>query len=205
MAHTAFALLTVRIRDEAEILGSPNKPFLTYNKPDLFNWLKKPRMAAFVDYGYYKEHLMRDKYKALVASQMFFRERVQALGPDLSAAHFLLYRNCRVRFKGHDHWTELDKYQKSNLPPGYEPGWYIEAIDAAESELVYEGLHNLRNLIFLRYLDLSYCPYIDAWCLDRITGEYKDSLEYLDLSGTFRYSVYLSLGCITTIQQGVLG
>lgn len=25
--------------------------------------------------------------------------------------------------------------------------------------------------------------YIDAWCLDRITGEYKDSLEYIDLSG----------------------
>ena len=24
---------------------------------------------------------------------------------------------------------------------------------------------------------------IDAWCLDRLTGEYEDSLEYLDLSG----------------------
>ena len=24
---------------------------------------------------------------------------------------------------------------------------------------------------------------IDAWCIDRITGEYQDTLEYLDLSG----------------------
>ena len=24
---------------------------------------------------------------------------------------------------------------------------------------------------------------VDAWCLDRLTGEYQDSLEYLDLSG----------------------
>ena len=24
---------------------------------------------------------------------------------------------------------------------------------------------------------------LDAWCIDRITGEYQDSLEYLDISG----------------------
>ena len=108
---------------------------------------------------------------------------MQALGPDLAAAHFLLHRNCRVRFKGHDHWTELDTYRKTDLPTAYQPGWYVEAVDAAESELVYEGLQNVRNLVFLRYLDLSYCPHVDVWCLDRISGEYKDSLEYLDLSG----------------------
>ena len=32
-------------------------------------------------------------------------------------------------------------------------------------------------------MDLSYCQYIDEWCLDRITGEFSDSLEYLNISG----------------------
>jgi len=65
----------------------------------------------------------------------------------------------------------------------YQPGFFIEAIDASESVLIYEGFQNLRNLVFLKYLDLSYCPYLDSWVLDRISGEYKDSLEYLDISG----------------------
>ena len=37
--------------------------------------------------------------------------------------------------------------------------------------------------MYIKKLDLGYSPMIDAWCLDRITGEYQDSLEYLDLSG----------------------
>ena len=41
----------------------------------------------------------------------------------------------------------------------------------------------MKNLTSLTYLDLSYCPKIDTWCMDRITGEYADTLEYLDLSG----------------------
>ena len=41
----------------------------------------------------------------------------------------------------------------------------------------------MKNLTSLKYLDLSYCPLIDTWCMDRITGEYADTLEYLDLSG----------------------
>jgi len=57
----------------------------------------------------------------------------------------------------------------------FQPGYYIEAIDASESNLIYEGFQNLRNLVFLKYLDLSYCPYIDEWVMDRITGEYKVS------------------------------
>ena len=65
----------------------------------------------------------------------------------------------------------------------YKPGWYIEAIDAANSLLVYEGLQNLRNLMYIKELDLSYSAMVDAWCLDRLTGEYQDSLEYLDISG----------------------
>ena len=48
---------------------------------------------------------------------------------------------------------------------------------------IYEGLQNIRNLIYLKDLDLSYCPLIDEWCLDRITGEFHESIEVLNLSG----------------------
>ena len=37
--------------------------------------------------------------------------------------------------------------------------------------------------MYIKRLDLAYSPMIDAWCVDRITGEYQDSLEYLDVSG----------------------
>ena len=75
--------------------------------------------------------------------------------------------------------SQIDKL----IPSIYEPGWYLEAIEACDSKLIYEGFANLKNLTSLKYLDLSYSPNIDAWCMDRISGEYMDTLEYLDLSG----------------------
>ena len=37
--------------------------------------------------------------------------------------------------------------------------------------------------MYLKHLDLSYSPLIDVWCMDRLTGEYQDSIEYLNISG----------------------
>jgi hypothetical protein len=171
-----------RILSEADALSNGYSS-TRLNSADILGYLRKPRFALANDFTYWITEKQKEVYKSLIASQMFMRERVLHLGPDLAAAHFLCHRQCRVRFRGHTEWTELDKFKKLNIPESYEPGWYIEAIDAAESDLIYEGFQNLRNLIYLKYLDLSYSPNIDAFCLDRITGEYQDSLEYLDLSG----------------------
>lgn len=72
---------------------------------------------------------------------------------------------ARVRFKGHKHWTEINpttreldipalyvkgKNHKFYLCRARFPGWNLEAIDAASSMLVYEGLQNLRNLHHLK-------------------------------------------------------
>ncbi len=135
-----------------------------------------------LDYGYWAYETGRKRYNKLIRHQTFVRERFTALGPDLAAAQFLCWRNCRVRFKGLDRWMEVVG-GRLPLPDSYEPGWYVEAIDAAQSELIYEGLQNIRNLVYLKYIDLSYCPHIDVWCIDRIAGEYGDSLEFLDISG----------------------
>ena len=39
-------------------------------------------------------------------------------------------------------------------------------------------------LQFNVFLDISYCDFMDEWCMDRISGEYADTLEYLNISGT---------------------
>jgi len=149
--------------------------FTTKYKPSFWRTLFYPEEAL--------EDARKREYSSLVISQEFVQERLLTLGPDLAAAHFLCYNNCRVRFRGHKEWTELQGNGKLNLPALYVPGWHIEAIDCSTSRLVYEGLQNLRNLHYVKYIDFSYCQHLDEWCMDRITGEYADTVEYINLSG----------------------
>jgi len=175
-----------RIKEEAALANSVSvfskwtgtTDVLAYTSkfsPSWYNFLFKPDR--------WLDERVKKKYGYLVKSQAFFQERLQILGPDLSAAHFLCHANCRVRFRGHKEWTELNEKGELDIPATYVKGWYIEAIDAATAKLVYEGLQNLRNLHHIKYLDISYCEYIDEWCMDRLSGEYADTLEYLNISG----------------------
>jgi len=146
--------------------------FLNYPH-GIYGWVKHPAIHA--------ANQRVTAYQKLIYGQRFMRDRVMALGPDLAAASFLLGRNCRVRFKGKDMWFT---YRHSPmLPVVWVEGWHVEEIDASCSNLIYEGIQSLRNLVFLKTLDVSYSPHIDDWCMDRITGEYQDSLEEIDLSG----------------------
>jgi len=157
-----------------------------FNLADWYQFARYPYHARFTDPAFWYTQQQIKKYERLLRGQPFIKERLVILGPDLAAAHFLCHRNCRVKFKGRDEWTELDKRDfrlPSYVPQEYETGWYIEEIDARNSLLIYEGMNNLRNLMYIKRLDLAYSPMIDAWCVDRITGEYQDSLEYLDVSG----------------------
>jgi len=177
-----------RIEDEAGVAVEEKGTGGIFNPADLLyyvrNRLMKPYLPmALIDPIWFREETKKKSRRFLVRSQMFMRERLVTLGPDLAAAHFLCFNNCRVRFRGHTHWTELQPDSTLDIPATYVPGWHVEAIDAAEAMLVYEGLQNLRNLHHLKELDLSYCPHIDEWCMDRITGEFHHSLEHLNISG----------------------
>jgi len=175
-----------RIRKEADY-GKSSYMSKWSGATDVAAWTTKKARPAFWKAMFYPEefleHTTRSRYAGLVATQEFVQERLLALGPDLAAAHFLCHRNCRVRFRGHKEWTELQGTGTLDIPATYVPGWYIEAIDCSTSTLVFEGLQNLRNLHYIKYLDLSYCDHIDEWCLDRISGEYSETLEYINLSG----------------------
>ena len=52
----------------------------------------------------------------------------------------------------------------------------------------------------VQWLDLSYCEYFDEWCLDRVTGEHGDSLEYLNISGC-RSLDWNGLECIWRLRK----
>ena len=125
------------------------------NHADLLKWMDRkvvrPNWITWAtDPVHFREQMRKKSYQSLVVSQVFLRERLQALGPDLAAAHFLCHRNCKVRFRGHDHWTELEANGALNIPALYVAGWYIEAIEASTANLVYEGLQNFRNLEHLK-------------------------------------------------------
>jgi len=176
-----------RINEEAKLsLAAPEKPFIG-NSADWLGYVHKKLFKPYwlswiIDPIFFREETIDRLHAKLVESQLFLPSRLKALGPDLSAAHFLCWRGCRVRFKGHTHWTSVEK-GTLDIPATYVPGWHIEAIDASSSKLVYEGLQNLKNLHYLKELDLSYSEFIDEWCVDRLTGEYHNTLEVLNISG----------------------
>ena len=125
------------------------------NHADLLKWMdRKVLRPSWITWAtdpvHFREQMRKKSYQSLVVSQVFLRERLQALGPDLAAAHFLCHRNCKVRFRGHDHWTEIEADGTLNVPALYVAGWYIEAVEASTANLVYEGLQNFRNLEHLK-------------------------------------------------------
>lgn len=89
------------------------------------------------------------------------------------------------RLRNSTEWIGGD-ITKLNLPDRYVDGYFVEAVDCTNfhhNGIRYEGLQNLTNLNFLKWLCLKNNKHIDVWCLDRIAGQNGKSLEYLDISG----------------------
>ena len=69
------------------------------NHADLLKWMDKkvvrPGWLTWAtDPVHWREQMRKKRYQSLVVSQVFLRERLQALGPDLAAAHFLCHRQA---------------------------------------------------------------------------------------------------------------
>lgn len=115
--------------------------------------------------------------------QQYCAQRHQSLGNDLAAAHFLVFREGKVKFLDQDRWVKSDEGYRS-LPDRYVSTMHLEAIDCEGMELYYEGLDNLRRLRHLKYASFKNIESFDDWCMDRISGAEFDKLEVLDVSGT---------------------
>ncbi|KAG6448144.1 uncharacterized protein LOC115442191 [Manduca sexta] len=133
-----------------------------------------------------------------IENQKFLPKRVAVLGPNLGALHFFTYRQAAVRLKDKREWIMGDM-TTLNLPQQYEDGYFVEAVDCTNFHhggIRYEGLQNLSNLNFLKWLCLKNNKYIDVWCLDRIAGQNGKSLEYLDIRGC-----NLTLSCVVALAR----
>ncbi|XP_054271681.1 uncharacterized protein LOC128992235 [Macrosteles quadrilineatus] len=130
----------------------------------------------------------KEKREQLVYDQQFNEERLMILGCDLGAAHFTVYRGGAVKFVGHEYWIKDDKKTQKDyddyLPNAYDPNYVLEAIDFSNTRIIYEGLKNIENLSSLKWLSFANCAHFDDWCLDRVSGEHRNNLEYLDISFT---------------------
>lgn len=135
----------------------------------------------------FRKWMKKVKREAALFDMRYIPERHEILGSNLAAAHFLVHRGAAIRFVGSSEWIKRqgDEY---NLPNKYNPDYIIEAIDVLDMKLYYEGFHNVTNLRSLRWLSLRNCVEFDDWCLDRISGEYQSSLEYLDISNCTQVS-----------------
>lgn len=135
----------------------------------------------------FRKWMRKVKREAEILDMRYIPERHKILGSNLAAAHFLVHRGAAVRFVGSSEWIKRqgDEY---NLPNKYNPDYIVEAIDASDMKIHYEGFQNMTNLSSLQWLSLQNCVEVDDWCLDRISGEYQSSLEYLDISNCMQVS-----------------
>lgn len=85
------------------------------------------------------------------------------------------------------------------LPNRFKEGYFVEAVECANFHhggIRFEGLQNLMDVNFLKWLSLRNNPHVDVWCLDRVAGLNGSSLEYLDISGC-----NFCLGCINAVAR----
>jgi hypothetical protein len=78
-----------------------------------------------------------EEFQVLQYDQRFIAERFLFLGADLAAAHFLVRREASVKFVGDDTW--YTRRGAKELPKRKVEGLYIEAIDASNTEFMFEG------------------------------------------------------------------
>ena len=96
-----------------------------FNMADWYTFSRYPYLIArFTDPPFWHTQQKIKQYERLVKAQPFVKDRLVILGPDLAAAHFLCHRNCRVKFKGRNEWTELDL--RTLRMPDYVPQGKLE-------------------------------------------------------------------------------
>lgn len=75
-------------------------------------------------------------------------ERKTILGGELAAAQFIVAMNGKVKLFGDDHWYSRAASPTKSLPKEKTPDLVVEAADLSKTQLIYEGLENLCELIY---------------------------------------------------------
>ncbi|XP_062995797.1 distal membrane-arm assembly complex protein 2 isoform X2 [Elgaria multicarinata webbii] len=110
----------------------------------------------------------------------FCVEECHDYGYEAAAFTFALALKGSVRCQGQQEWHRkpLRIWNRSL----YLRQIVVEEIDLSGSVISYDGLDNLVRLEALQHLDLSRCPNIDDWSLNRL-HVFADTLQELSLAG----------------------
>lgn len=126
----------------------------------------------------FKSAAKRLKQKFERMEQVYDPKRVEALGPDLAAAHYFTFRGGIVRFIGDN--LIFDRKGYSRLPTRMDKSFLLEAISLPNFNLYYEGLDHLKDLHYLKAISFRGVEKFDNWYLDRVS-HLVPTLEYLDI------------------------
>ncbi|KFD45744.1 hypothetical protein M513_13384 [Trichuris suis] len=145
-----------------------------------------------------------EEYQMLIThqyDQRFIPERHLLLGPDLAASHFIVHRGGAVKFVGDDRWHRMNAKGEYFLPGRQIPDLRVEAIDASNTALMFEGLENFADLEQLRFLSLRGCKFINDFCMSQMR-QFEGSLEFLDLSDCKKVSAdgLSALSCLKKLK-----
>ncbi|XP_012316896.1 distal membrane-arm assembly complex protein 2 isoform X1 [Aotus nancymaae] len=119
-------------------------------------------------------------------------------GPNNAGAFFILKQGGAVKFRDKE-WIRPDKYGHFSQEFWNFSEVPVEAVDASDCVINYEGLENLHLLKELQSLSLQRCPHMDDWCLSRLYP-LADSLLELSLAGCPRISER-GLACLHHLQN----
>ena len=116
-------------------------------------------------------------------------------GNDLAAAHFIVYRDGRIRFEGQTNWIAKDKNANYDLPELFDGAYRLQDIDCSNMEIYFEGLLNLTGLKHLKTISFRNCKTIDDWSMNRISSIFVHHLQAIDLRGCTNVT-YRGLGTL---------
>ncbi|XP_017738198.1 PREDICTED: ATP synthase subunit s-like protein isoform X3 [Rhinopithecus bieti] len=170
------------------------------------NQKKERTMLQFLTNHFYDVEALRGYLLQREMSKVHMKNRSftwleEQHGPYCAGAFFILKQGGAVKFRDKE-WIRPDKY--GHFSPEF---WNfqevpVEAVDASDCEINYEGLDNLRECVLLKELQsllLQRCPHVDDWCLSRLYP-LADSLQELSLAGCPRVSER-GLACLHHLQN----
>ncbi|KAM7058166.1 distal membrane-arm assembly complex protein 2 isoform 2-T2 [Molossus nigricans] len=152
----------------------------------------------FYDVEILREYLFRKQISKVHKENRSFTYIKERYGPYIAGAYFVLKQGGAVKFQGKE-WirsTGRGYFSPQLLNFQAVP---IEAVDASDCAINYEGLDNLLILKELQSLSLQRCPHVDDWCLSRLY-QLADSLQELSLAGCPRISER-GLACLHHLQN----
>ncbi|KAM8775064.1 distal membrane-arm assembly complex protein 2 [Rhynchonycteris naso] len=151
----------------------------------------------FSDVEALRDYLFQKQVSKVHQENRSFTLIKERYGPYVAGAYFILKQGGAVKFQGKEwirskergHFLKLLNFQA--VP--------VEAVDASDCAVNYEGLDNLLALKEIQSLSLQRCPHVDDWCLSRL-HQLASSLQELSLAGCPRISER-GLACLHHLQN----